>query len=142
MGSKEFNKLGYHVGQQMQDGTIFAGVSHDCCGLWIGKMPAGLYQSSDVDRMIDLLNQEGPYNDWRLPYGVEAMTLFMNREAGALKDIFEVRVTNPSFWATGLDGQSVGRENFETGIFYQQFDNEDTAYIIPVRSKPLVARIK
>ena len=90
------------VGDKMQDGSIFAGVSPDT-GKQMFAMPADADLTMTFNgaaQYAKKLNAEKAlgHDDWRVPTKAELNTLFENREKGALKGTFNVTCSYPSGW--------------------------------------------
>jgi hypothetical protein len=95
------------VGDRMQDGSIFAGLSPDT-GNQMFAMPADagiLMTFNEAAKYAKDLNvaKTLSHDDWRLPTKAELDVLFQNREKGALKGTFRLtQFPHNSYWSGTL----------------------------------------
>ncbi len=95
-------KAALEVGDRMQDGSIFAGVSPD-----IGKQMFAMPADAGVSKTFNEAAQYAKdlngaktlgHDDWRVPTKTELNVLFQNRDKGALKGTFDLTGSGPSGW--------------------------------------------
>jgi hypothetical protein len=145
------------VGDKMQDGSIFAGISPDT-GKQMFAMPAdaGLSitfyaaaqhaqklnsvntlamtfnEAAQCAKNLNILKYLG-HDDWRVPTKAELNVLFENREKGALKGTFKLTGSDPSGWywsGTPFDDSNYAYKPFDDHYAYCQRFSDGLQHVI------------
>ncbi len=112
------------IGDVMQDGTVYAGLSPNT-GKPMFAAPADAPLTMDFKAAAKYARelQVGDKNDFRVPTPEELDVLFHNRDKGALKDTFN---KSGNMYTGGYYGTS--KDYYRTHIFVQRFrDGRKTA---------------
>jgi hypothetical protein len=87
------------VGDTMEDGTIFAGVSPDTGrNMFVTPKDASAVLNWKAAMKYAAELDANGHKDWRLPTIAELHVLYQNRNKGALKDSFDTGDFTPSNW--------------------------------------------
>lgn len=129
------------IGEEIEDGTIFAGVSPDTGGnMFVTQQEAsGTFNWNAAMKYAAALYANG-HKDWRLPTKAELDVLYQGRHKGALKGTFNESGSDLSGWywsATEYPDvpASAWMERFSVGVqvwFWKGYG----ASVRPVRSEP------
>jgi hypothetical protein len=109
-------KTAPEIGDVMEDGTIYAGIS-PTTGRPMYAVPSDsplrmkFRQATDYAKDLSF----GGHDDYRLPDGLELMVLFNNQSKGAFKDTFARKGDFRFYWASTSDGRKAQFVNFELG---------------------------
>ncbi len=130
----------FEVGDKMEDGTIFAGVSPDTGrNMFVTpKDASGVFAWKAAMKYAANLDANG-HRDWSLPTEAELKTLYQNRNKGALKGTFNTSGTYPSsfYWSsaqTPVHPDPAFRVLFSNGSPTWMYKGSD-ASVRPVRSE-------
>jgi hypothetical protein len=116
---------GGQVGDEMPDGTIYAGVSPDTGKPFYTtprdeKLTVTFRETAGQAMMLSRANALG-HHDWRVPSKGELNTLWENRPKGKLAGTFNESGSNPGgwYWASSQDyGYSAWSQRFSDGSLY------------------------
>lgn len=86
-------------GDRMDDGTIFAGISPDTGKpMYTTPADAPLTLSFNAARQFTSELEDSGHGDWRIPTKRELITLWQNRDKGALKGTFNLTREGAAGW--------------------------------------------
>jgi hypothetical protein len=124
-------KAALEVGDRMEDGTIFAGISPNT-----GKQMFALAADASLTMTFNKAKEYAAEaadakgnKSFRVPTKEELNVLFQNREKGALKGTFNLTGSSPAgyYWSsTPYDGNSAWDQRFSSGDqnnFYRIYDS-------------------
>lgn len=134
-------KRGLEVGDKMEDGTIFAGVSPDTgANMFVTPQdaPGTLQWKAAMNYAADL--DANGHKDWKLPTKAELDVLYQNRDKGALKSTFDESGSSIAGWywsstAHGYDSGWASMQRFSDGN-RNWGEKGYEASVRPVRSEP------
>src|SRR5262249_2949691 len=100
------------VGNKMEDGTIFAGVSPDTGrNMFVApKDASGILRWKAAMKYAADLDSNG-HTDWKLPSKAELGVLYQNRDKGALKGTFDTSGSSPYGWYWSASENPSGSES-------------------------------
>jgi hypothetical protein len=109
------------LGDKMEDGTIFAGISPDTKRpMYVAAEDAGLTMSFNQAKEYAVKLGAHGHKDWRLPSKAELDMIYRNCEKGALKGTFNQAVSKNFagwYWSSTLhDLLDVWEQRFSDGV--------------------------
>jgi hypothetical protein len=136
---KSLARAAFQIGDEMEDGTIYAGISPDT-GKPMYATPSdapGTYTFNESARYAKNLDAHG-HKDWRPPSNDELFVLYANRHKGKLKETFEETRWGPAeYWSSSLTTYDTVKANghYYYFSFGSQFDTtmHRTAHLRCVR---------
>jgi len=111
-----------HVGDEMPDGTVYAGISPDT-GKAMYATPADApltYTFNRAQKYALMLDANG-YKDWRVPTRVELNVLFENRAAIGGFDGYRTPADG-WYWSSSQSGPKAYGQRFTDG--FRHYDNK------------------
>jgi hypothetical protein len=113
---------GVEIGDEMEDGTIYAGISPDTHKpMYATPMDAGLtFTFNEAQEVASMVHANG-HNDWRVPSKGELNVLWENRNKGKLKGTFN---KTDQYWSSSLydDGYGLWDQRFSDGNQYFSYE--------------------
>jgi Protein of unknown function (DUF1566) len=115
------------VGDKMQDGTIYAGISPDTHQpMYTTPADAPLTMKWKAAMQYAEKLDAHDHRDWRVPTKGELNVLWENRDEGALKGTFNVSGSNPAgwYWSSTEDDSLAWGQRFSDGfqLWYYEYD--------------------
>jgi hypothetical protein len=115
----------FYIGDEMDDGTIYAGISPDTHNPMFAtpRDAPGTYTFNEAARYANHLDAHG-HHDYHVPSQGELNVLFENRNKGKLKGTFNESDSGPAgrYWSSSQDGDlAAWEQRFSNGSQFSYF---------------------